>query len=212
LGDAGAILLLSVLFTAVTTAGSAELVSVSSLVTYDVYRTYVKPWATGRQLMRVSRFAIIGFGLGMGILSSFLLELGASLQYIYLAMGILIGPAVLPIALTVSWKKTNKNAAILGSLLGLTAGISSWTTTTWLLYGQLSIITTGEMTPLLIGNVVSISVGAAVVVIGSLFKPQNFNFEVLKQKILVVDDRMRSIIEKDTIEFQLKRDGRFTYR
>ena len=36
LGDAGAILLLSVLFTAVTTAGSAELVSVSSLVTYDV--------------------------------------------------------------------------------------------------------------------------------------------------------------------------------
>jgi Na+/proline symporter len=82
LGDAGAILLLSVLFTAVTTAGSAELVSVSSLVTYDVYRTYVKPWATGRELMRVSRITIIGFGLGMGILSSFLLQLGASLQYI----------------------------------------------------------------------------------------------------------------------------------
>ncbi|MGH9987448.1 MAG: sodium:solute symporter family transporter, partial [Nitrososphaeraceae archaeon] len=83
LGDAGAILLLSVLFTTVTAAGSAELVSVSSLVTYDVYRTYVKPWATGRQLMRVSRFTIIGFGLGMGILSSFLLQLGASLQYIF---------------------------------------------------------------------------------------------------------------------------------
>jgi urea-proton symporter len=59
-------------------------------------------------LMRVSRFTIIGFGLGMGILSSFLLQLGASLQYIYLAMGILIGPAVVPIALTVSWKKPAK--------------------------------------------------------------------------------------------------------
>jgi nucleotide-binding universal stress UspA family protein len=68
------------------------------------------------------------------------------------------------------------------------------------------------MTPLLIGNVVSISVGAAVVVIGSLFKPQNFNFELMKQKILVVDDRIRSIIEKDTNEIQLKRDARFTYR
>jgi len=129
-----------------------------------------------------------------------------------LAVGILIGPAVVPIALTVSWKKTNKSPAILGSLLGLTAGICSWTTTTWQLYGQLSIITTGEMTPLLIGNVVSISVGAAVVVIGSLFKPQNFNFELMKQKILVVDDRIRSIIEKDTNEIQLKRDARFTYR
>ncbi len=82
-------------------------------------------------------------------------------------MGILIGSAVVPIALIVSWKKTNRGPAILGSLLGLTAGICSWTTTTWLLYGQLSIITTGEMTPLLIGNVVSISVGAAVVIIGT---------------------------------------------
>jgi SSS family transporter len=212
LGDAGAILLLSVLFTAVTTAGSAELVSVSSLVTYDVYRSYVKPWATGRELMRISRLTIIGFGLGMGILSSFLMQLGASLQYIYLAMGILIGPAVVPIALTVSWKKTNKNAAIMGSILGLAAGICSWITTTWLLYGHLSIATTGETTPLLIGNVLSISVSATVVVIGSLFKPQNFNFDLMKQKILVVDDRIRSIIEKDTDDNQLKRDAKFTYR
>jgi SSS family transporter len=212
LGDTGAILLLTVLFTAVTTAGSAELVSVSSLVTYDVYRTYVKPWATGRELMRVSRFTIIGFGLGMGILSSFLLQLGASLQYIYLAMGILIGPAVVPIALTVSWKKTNKNSAILGSLLGLTAGVCSWTGATWFLYGELSITTTGETTPLLVGNVVSISIGAIVVVVGSLFKPQNFNFDLMKQKILVVDERIRSIIEKDTDDKQLKRDARFTYR
>jgi urea-proton symporter len=212
LGDSGAILLLSVLFTAVTAAGSAELVSVSSLVTYDVYRTYIKPWSTGRELMRVSRITIIGFGLGMGLLSSFLLQLGASLQYIYLAMGILIGPAVVPIALTVSWKKTNKTAVILGALVGLIAGICSWVTTTWLLYGELTIATTGETTPLLIGNIVSISVGAGVVLIGSLMRPQNFNFELMKQKILVVDSKIRSIIEIDTNDKQLRRDARFTYR
>lgn len=212
LGDAGAILLLSVLFTAVTTAGSAELVSVSSLITYDFYRTYYKPWATGRELMRISRFTIIAFGLGMGVLSSFLMQLGASLQYIYLAMGILIGPAVVPIALTVSWKKTNKNAVILGSLLGLFAGISSWTTSTWLMFGQVSIATTGESVPLLIGNVVSISVGAAIVVFGSLLKPENFNFDLMRQKILVVDYRIRSMIEKDTNDNHLRRDARFTYR
>lgn len=124
----------------------------------------------------------------------------------------MIGPAVVPIALTVSWKKTNKKAAILGSILGLTAGVCSWTVSTWFLYGELSIATTGETTPLLIGNVVSISVGALVVVVGSLFKPQNFNFDMMKQKILVVDERIRSIIEKDTNDNQLKRDARFTYR
>jgi nucleotide-binding universal stress UspA family protein len=34
----------------------------------------------------------------------------------------------------------------------------------------------------------------------------------MKQKILVVDDRIRSIIEKDTDDNQLKRDAKFTYR
>jgi hypothetical protein len=34
----------------------------------------------------------------------------------------------------------------------------------------------------------------------------------MKQKILVVDDRIRSIIEKDINDKQLKRDARFTYR
>ncbi|MGC1135854.1 MAG: sodium/solute symporter, partial [Nitrososphaeraceae archaeon] len=212
LGDAGAILLLSVLFTAVTAAGSAELVSVSSLVTYDVYRTYVKPWATGRQLMRVSRFTIIGFGLGMGILSSFLFQLGASFQYIYFAMGILIGPAVVPIALTVSWKKTNGFSVTLGSLVGLIAGILSWVATTWFLYGQLSITTTGETIPLLVGNITSISVGAGIAVIGSLVRPAHFNFEVMKQRILVVDEKIRSIIEKDTDDSQLLRYGKFVRR
>jgi SSS family transporter len=67
LGDLGAILLLTMLFTAVTSAGSAELISVSTLVTYDVYRRYVKPSASGRELMRVSRLAIVGFGIGMGL-------------------------------------------------------------------------------------------------------------------------------------------------
>jgi Na+/proline symporter len=65
LGDLGAILLLTMLFTAATPAGSAELISVSSLVTYDIHRTYFKPSATGRGLMRISRLAIVGFGIAI---------------------------------------------------------------------------------------------------------------------------------------------------
>ena len=113
LGDLGAVLLLTVLFTAVTPGGSAELVAVSSLVTYDVYRTYIKPSSSGRELMKISRLAILGFGFGMGILASILLLIGASLQYLYLVMGILIGSAVVPITLAILWKKANKYAATL---------------------------------------------------------------------------------------------------
>lgn len=112
LGETGAILLLAIAFIAVTAAGSAQLIAVPSLVTYDMYRTYIRPSSTGRQLMRVSRKAIIGLGIGMGILASILLQVGTSLQYVYLTMGIWIGSVVIPILLSVIWKKTNKLGAI----------------------------------------------------------------------------------------------------
>jgi urea-proton symporter len=37
-------------FMAVTSCGSAELIAVSSLLTYDVYRAYINPRATGAQV------------------------------------------------------------------------------------------------------------------------------------------------------------------
>lgn len=116
LGDVGAILILTMLFTAVTSAGSAELVAVSSILTYDIYRTYKKPSATGRELMNVSRLSIVIFGFGMGVFALVLFELGVSLQYVYLAMGILIGSAVVPVVLALVWKKTNRTAAMLGAV------------------------------------------------------------------------------------------------
>ncbi|KAF6150457.1 hypothetical protein GIB67_020161 [Kingdonia uniflora] len=45
----------TMLFMAVTSAGSSELIAVSSLCTYDIYRTYINPNATGKQILRVSR-------------------------------------------------------------------------------------------------------------------------------------------------------------
>ena len=204
LGDIGAVLLLTVLFTAVTSAGSAELVAVSSLVTYDVYRTYIKPSSSGRELMKISRLAILGFGFGMGILASMLLLIGASLQYLYLVMGILIGSAVVPITLAILWKKANKYAATLGAIVGLVCGVGAWLTSASMLYGEITMSSTGQNAPLLIGNLSAISIGAIVSIVGSIARPENFNFEVMKQRILVVDAKIRSRIEQDTDESFLK--------
>ena len=210
LGDLGAVLLLTVLFTAVTSAGSAELVAVSSLVTYDVYRTYIKPSSSGRELMKISRLAILGFGFGMGILASILLLIGASLQYLYLVMGILIGSAVVPITLAILWKKANKYAATLGAVVGLVCGVVAWLTSASLLYGEITMSSTGQNSPLLIGNLSSISIGAIVSIVGSIAKPEKFNFEVMKQRILVVDSKIRSRIEQDTDESFLKNAAQFS--
>jgi urea-proton symporter len=212
LGDMGAILLLTMLFTAVTSAGSAELVSVSSLVTYDVYRTYVRPSASGRGLMRISRVAIVGFGMGMGVLALILVQVGASLQYVYLAMGVLIGSAVVPIALAIVWKKTNKMAATAGALAGLMCGVAVWLGSAYILYGTVSVFTTGQNLPLLAGNITSILIGAAVTLLGSMIKPENFDFRLMKQKILIVDAKIRKLMEHESDEEYLKRSSKFGYK
>ena len=41
-------------------------------------------------------------------------------------MGVLIGSAVIPIALCLMWKKTNKWGAIAGALLGQWCGLVAW--------------------------------------------------------------------------------------
>ncbi|MEO9295055.1 MAG: sodium/solute symporter [Nitrososphaera sp.] len=209
LGDIGAILILTILFTAVTAAGSAELVAVSSLVTYDVYRTYVKPSSTGRELMRVSRLSILGFGIGMGVLALLLLQVGMTLQHVYLAMGVMIGSAVAPIALAVVWKKTSKVAATAGALGGLVCGLVAWIWTAYVFYGEVSIYSTGQMLALLAGNITAIGAGAAVTIIGSIVKPSYFDFSLMKQRILFVDGRFRGL---DGSDDYLKRSSKSGYK
>ncbi len=212
LGDVGAILLLTVLFTAVMSAGSAELISVSSLITYDIYRTYIRPSASGRRLLQISSLTILFFGMGMGTLALVLLQVGLSLQYVYLAMGVLIGSAVVPIALAIVWKKTNKIAATSAAVAGLGCGLVVWLTAAYALYGEISVSTTGQNIPLLAGNLTSILVGGTVTLLGSLTKPENFDFRVMKQEILIVDARIRRLVENENDEEYLRRSSRFGYK
>ncbi len=209
MGDLGAVLILTIIFTAVTAAGSSQLVSVSSLITYDVFRTYLKPSATGRELIRISRFTILGFGIGMGVLASLLFHSGFSLQYVYLMMGVLIGSAVAPISFALLWKKTNKFAATSAAVIGLACGVFSWIFVANSIYGEITLASTGNLIPLLIGNVVSILVSLGITIVGSLIKSENFDFQIMKQKILVVDDKVRSMLRRDTDEEFLQHSLRF---
>ncbi|KAL7189703.1 hypothetical protein ACSBR1_039361 [Camellia fascicularis] len=62
MGKGGSILLLTMLFMVVTFAGSSKLIAISSLCTYDIYCTYINPDAIGKQILRVSRGVVLGFG------------------------------------------------------------------------------------------------------------------------------------------------------
>jgi Na+/proline symporter len=218
MGEAGAIMVLVMLFMAVTSAGSAELIAVSSLITYDVYRTYKNPNAAGKQLLKVSRAAIIGFGLGMGGLAVILLAMGLSLGFVYLAMGVLIGSAVIPIALTITWKKTDKHAAVAGAIGGLVVAFAAWIGTAISLPaygGQLSLASLGDNFSMLYGNVAGILVGGAITGIGSLLKNRDFDWAKIKERITLVEvNEVDTQEDEKTLEkafkFSLKGGGLMT--
>lgn len=169
------------LIRAVTSAGSSELIAVSSLCTYDIYRTYINPNASGKKILQVSRMVVLGFGCFMGLLAVILNKAGVSLGWMYLAMGVLIGSAVLPIAFMLLWRKANAFGAILGTVTGCILGVITWLSVTSIEYGQVNLDTTGRNAPMLAGNLVSILTGGAVHAVCSLLWPQNYDWDTTRQ-------------------------------
>lgn len=215
MGEIGAIMVLTMLFMAVTSAGSAELIAVSSLITYDIYRTYKNPNATGKQLVKVSRATIVGFGLGMGGLAVVLLGMGLSLGFVYLAMGIIIGAAVIPIALTILWKKTNRVAATLGAIIGLLIAVSTWVITASSLPdfgGEITLASLGHNHSMLFGNVAGILSGGAIAIIGSLAANKDFDWKDLKERITLVELSAADSAQVQEDEETLKKAFKFSLK
>mmetsp|Transcript_24849 Transcript_24849/g.32462 ORF Transcript_24849/g.32462 Transcript_24849/m.32462 type:complete len:315 (+) Transcript_24849:1-945(+) len=173
---------------AVTSTGSAELIAVSSLVTYDIYRAYINPEATGKQILSISRYVIVGFGIFMGLLAVVLNQIGLGLGYVYLMMGVIIGSAVIPVAYSLLWKKCTAKAAITGAVLGQILGIIMWLSTASAIDGEVTIASTGGNYPMLTGNLVAILSSGFVCTVMSLVNPDNYDFESTKQIKQVEND------------------------
>ena len=215
MGEVGAVLVLTMLFMAVTSAGSAELIAVSSLITYDVYRTYKNPNASGRKLLKVSRVTIIGFGVGMGGLAVILLSMGLSLGFVYLAMGVLIGSAVIPIALTITWKRTDKVAATAGAIIGLFVALGTWIGVAASLPaygGAVSLASLGDNYSMLFGNIAGILTGGAIAGLGSLARRTDFDWGIMRERIKLVDISQAEVRKLEEDEATLAKAFKFSLR
>ena len=180
LGTGGAVALLIVLFMAVTSCASAELIAVSSILTFDVFKTYVKPTATPEQLIFVSHTMIAVWGLVMAIFACIWNVIGIDLGWLFLVMGLLIGGAVFPAAFAITWKGQTKAGALSGAITGLCAGLMAWLVTAHQYYGSLSVSTTGMEYPTLAGNLAALMIGLIVTVVVSLSKPEPFSWDTTR--------------------------------
>ncbi|EXJ59059.1 hypothetical protein A1O7_06490 [Cladophialophora yegresii CBS 114405] len=176
LGKGGAVALLITLFMAVTSCASAELIAVSSILTFDIYKTYIKPNATPQNLIFMAHVNVAVFGLTMAIFAIIWNVIGIDLGWLFLVMGLLIGGAVMPTAFAITWKKQSRAGAIAGSLSGLVAGLTAWLVEAKVHYGELTLESTGSNYATLAGNLAAIMTGLIVTVVVSLIKPDNYDW------------------------------------
>lgn len=71
-------------------------------------------------------------------------DIGISMGYLYLMMGVIISSAVLPATLTLMWSKQNMIAATLSPILGLVSSLIAWLVTAKKQYGNLSVESTSK--------------------------------------------------------------------
>ncbi len=190
LGQTGSGLILTMLFMAIVSTGSAESIAVSSLVAYDIYREYINPEADGAKILFVSRIVIVVFGLFMGARSIFLDFLGLNLGWVYLFMGIVIGSAVVPLWNLMTWEKASGTGAVIAAWGGLILAVTGWLIAAAVNDpdGKVNIDSLGANPVMLSGNLIAIISSGIIHFVYSMIFPQNFDFTTLDSKIKLVEN------------------------
>merc|ERR1712176_1414292 len=213
LGQAGAVLILVMLFMAIVSTGSAESIAVSSLVAYDIYREYFNPEATGAQILWVSRVVILVFGLFMGGFSIALYYIGLNLGWVYLFMGVVIGSAVIPLWNMMTWDKASGEGAVIAAWAGLVLAIVGWLAAAQIQSGSISIATLGANEVMLSGNLIAIfSSGIIHYVYSKFIDPQNFDFSTLDENIHLVEQDLSGLSPEQQDKNELRRAKRWITR
>ncbi|KAF4556098.1 Sodium:solute symporter-like protein 1 [Elsinoe fawcettii] len=177
LGSGGAAAVLLIVFMAVTSAMSAQLIAVSSIATYDIYQTYINPQASGRRLIWTSHLACVIFATVMAAFSTGLYYAGISLGYLYLLMGVIISGAVIPASLTLLWDGQSWAAATFSPPLALACSLTGWLVQASR-EGPLTVEVTGANNPMLVGNVVALLAPALFVpILSFVFKTEKYDWK-----------------------------------
>lgn len=204
LGTAGSILFLAMLFMAVMSTGAAELTAITNIIVTDIYLRNINPKASSKKILNVSRRVTLGFGLAMGLLSVGLFYAGISLGFVYMAMGIFVSGAVLPLSLGLMWRKTTSEGAFYGALFGMVGGIIAWVTTAYVNFGEVTVESLGHLNSMLLGNVAVFVISGAIVIGHSLAANRSFDFDSLKDKFKSFDEHEG---EEETEEELANRKG-----
>ncbi|KAF3390513.1 Urea active transporter [Penicillium rolfsii] len=176
LGDKAIIGFFFLLFMALTSTISSSMIAVSSILSYDLYKTYFNPKVTDKQLVRVSHLTVVIHGVFITGISIALNYGGANMTWIGYLRPIISCPGIIPLILTLFWSRQTRLAAIVSPILGFLTGLAVWLATAQSMYGAININTTSNIYPALYAAIASFFTPGLYSVMLSLYKPYKFDW------------------------------------
>lgn len=162
LGTAGAVLVLIMVFSALSSSLDSLLAATSILVVEDIYRRHLKPDASAAQMRTATARIIMGLGILTWLLCAPRIATLAELLYF---TGAFVASTIWPIAAGLFWRRANTSGAITGMVLGSAAGLYSY---------------------FVIGFYVAALVGAAVsmacLLVASMLRPAAYDWRDLEER------------------------------
>ncbi|KAK7973416.1 sodium/solute symporter [Apiospora saccharicola] len=175
-GERGIVAFFVLLFMALTSTISSSMIAVSSILSFDLYKTYLNPRATDQKLVSVSHLTVVLHGFVITAVSLGLNYGGANMTWIGYFRPVLSCPGIIPLALTLLWSGQTRTAAIVSPILGFATGLSVWLGTAQALYGRVDMQTTGASLPALFGAIASFFSPGLYSVVISLYHPYKFDW------------------------------------
>lgn len=176
IGDGGIVGFFILLFMAITSTVSSSMIAVSSILSYDLYKTYLNPQVTDKKLVKVSHLTVIIHGVFITGISIALNYGGANMTWINYLRPVISCPGIIPLILTLFWSRQTRLAAIVSPILGFFTGLAVWLGTAQSMYGAVDIAATSNEYPALYAAIASFFSPALYSVVLSLYKPYTFDW------------------------------------
>ena len=162
LGAGGAALVFVVVFASLTSTLDSLLASTADLLAEDVYFRLLRPQATDVQLKLAARQMVVGLAVITLALSWPRLD---SLASVLFFTGALVASTVWPVACGLFWPSASRRAAIAAMLSGSAVGLLAYV-----------------LIAPYCAAVFSAAISALVMVVGSRWRPEQFDFQSLQEE------------------------------
>lgn len=199
-GRAGSVMILLMVFLSVTSSFSGELIATSTLFSYDIYKKYLKRDATPHQVLIASKISVFIWAIFAGSIASIFQAVGISMGWLFNFLGCATASGVFPVALTFTWSRLNKWGAVTGSVLGMFLAIAVWLITCKAYLGEINVVNLSNRWVSFAGNATALFLGGFFSIGFSLIWPDDFDWDNIRNRTILVEKGENSKIVKDPSE------------